>query len=97
MAKLKRKPPGERITCITYPEPGAMGETGKWRIFRPVVDREKCNKCQICWMYCPDAVITLDEEGIPKMDLVYCKGCLICEQVCPAKAITRIRETEAKE
>jgi Pyruvate/2-oxoacid:ferredoxin oxidoreductase delta subunit len=47
-------------------------------------------------MYCPDAVITLDEEGIPTMDLVYCKGCLICEQVCPAKAITRMRETEAK-
>lgn len=48
-------------------------------------------------MYCPDAVITMDEEEIPTMDLVYCKGCMICEEVCPAKAITRLRETEAKE
>ncbi|MFX1474578.1 MAG: 4Fe-4S binding protein, partial [Promethearchaeota archaeon] len=62
-----------------------------------VVDREKCTKCQMCWMYCPDAVITMDEEGIPTFDLVYCKGCMICEEVCPANAITRVRETEAKE
>ncbi|HRG71028.1 MAG TPA: 4Fe-4S binding protein, partial [Thauera aminoaromatica] len=26
---------------------------GDWRSFRPVVDRDKCVKCAVCWLYCP--------------------------------------------
>lgn len=96
MTPLKRKPPNRRFTCITYPEPGAMGLTGDWRIFRPVVDKEKCTGCQICWMYCPDAAITMDEDNKPVINLEYCKGCMICETNCPVKAISRVRETEAE-
>ncbi|MDO8123028.1 MAG: 4Fe-4S binding protein [Candidatus Hermodarchaeota archaeon] len=96
MTPLKREPPNKRFTCITYPEAGAMGLTGDWRIFRPVVDKEKCTGCQICWMYCPDAAITMDEDNIPVFNLEYCKGCMICETNCPVKAISRVRETEAE-
>ncbi|MFX1299935.1 MAG: 4Fe-4S binding protein [Promethearchaeota archaeon] len=96
MTPLKREPPNKRLTCITYPEAGAMGLTGDWRIFRPVVDKEKCTGCQICWMYCPDAAITMDKDNTPVFNLEYCKGCLICETNCPVKAISRVRETEAK-
>ena len=96
MTPLKRNPPNRRVTCITYPETGAMGLTGDWRIFRPVVDKEKCTGCQICWMYCPDTAITMDENNKPVINLEYCKGCLICETNCPVKAISRVRETEAE-
>ncbi|MFX1490842.1 MAG: 4Fe-4S binding protein [Promethearchaeota archaeon] len=96
MTPIKRMPPNQRITCITYPEAGAMGLTGDWRIFRPVVDKEKCTGCQICWMYCPDTAITMDENNKPVFNLEYCKGCMICETNCPVKAISRVRETEAE-
>lgn len=74
---------------ISVPKEGAMGQTGSWRTFRPVVNREICNDCGICAMYCPDAMIDPDNEEI---DLVYCKGCGICANECPKKCIEMIRE-----
>ncbi|MCL2460655.1 MAG: 4Fe-4S binding protein, partial [Euryarchaeota archaeon] len=53
------------------PQEGACGKTGTWRTFFPIIDREACNSCGMCAMYCPDAVI--DEEH--NIDLMYCKGC----------------------
>jgi len=97
MNKTEQKPPLERITCITYPTKGAMGRTGDWRIFRPVVNLDKCTGCRLCWLYCPEAAITMDKEGKPEIDLEYCKGCMICAEECPVQAIDRIRETEANE
>ncbi|MBO5432242.1 4Fe-4S binding protein, partial [Methanocorpusculum sp.] len=38
---------------ISTPKEAAMGLTGSWRTFRPVVNREACNRCGICAMYCP--------------------------------------------
>ena len=26
---------------------------GDWRSLRPVIDRRKCVKCALCWLYCP--------------------------------------------
>lgn len=74
---------------ISTPKEAAMGLTGSWRTFRPVVDRERCNRCGICAMYCPDAVISPDTMEI---DLVYCKGCGICSNECPKKCIEMVRE-----
>jgi len=39
--------------AISRPVEGASGKTGSWRVFRPVVDKEKCNVCGLCEMYCP--------------------------------------------
>ena len=74
---------------ISTPKEAAMGLTGSWRTFRPVVSREACNHCGICAMYCPDAVIDQDTLEI---DLVYCKGCGICSNECPKKCIEMVRE-----
>lgn len=74
---------------ISTPKEEAMGLTGSWRTFRPVVNREACNRCGICAMYCPDAVIDQDTMEI---DLVYCKGCGICSNECPKKCIEMVRE-----
>ena len=75
--------------------PGDAGKTGSWRILRPVLDPATCipgkrgaPACYICWLYCPDGVIS---RGIPpKIDYDYCKGCGICAEECPTKSITMV-------
>jgi pyruvate ferredoxin oxidoreductase gamma subunit len=69
--------------------------TGSWRVERPVIDREICTRCGLCFVRCPDGAIALDEEGFPVIDYDHCKGCLICHQICPLQAIEVEKETRA--
>ncbi|MBF0120050.1 MAG: 4Fe-4S binding protein [Desulfobacterales bacterium] len=87
-----------RITSHGEPGPGDAGKTGSWRVLRPIIDYNKCapakkNKklCFLCWLYCPDGVITKTIE--PAIDYEYCKGCGICAEECPSKAIEMIEES----
>jgi len=68
-----------------------INKTGGWRSVRPVIDIEKCVSCMVCWKFCPDACITLEEEK-PVINLDYCKGCGICTEECPKGAITLVLE-----
>jgi len=52
------------------------------------VDKEKCNFCGLCEMYCPENAINEELE----VDLAFCKGCGICANECPKKAIVMVRE-----
>ena len=79
---------------LTEPGSASLRKTGDWRSQRPILDREKCNKCGLCWLYCPDAAIKLLEDGYYEPDLFYCKGCGICASVCPKEAITMMEEEE---
>ena len=74
---------------ISWPMKGAGGNTGLWRTHRPVVDKQICNKCQFCWVYCPEAVIDREEITI---DYLYCKGCGVCARECPTGAIIMEKE-----
>ncbi|MGM0442375.1 MAG: 4Fe-4S dicluster-binding protein [Elusimicrobiota bacterium] len=68
-------------------------ETGDWKTFKPVVDRDECINCLFCWIYCPDMAIEVKENGdLGKVDLDYCKGCGICADVCPKKCIDMVKE-----
>ncbi len=66
-------------------------KTGKWRVFKPVLDESKCINCMLCVIYCPDAAIKIKEENGKlkrvQPDLNYCKGCGLCSKICPVKAI----------
>ena len=73
---------------ISRPSEGAAGRTGLWRTFKPVLNREKCNRCLTCWLYCPENAI--DREININYD--YCKGCGICANVCVKGAIQMVRE-----
>lgn len=66
---------------------------GDWRSLRPVVDRGKCVKCAVCWLYCPVQCV---EEKAAWFDfnLQTCKGCGICAVECPQRAITMIAEAQ---
>jgi pyruvate ferredoxin oxidoreductase gamma subunit len=70
--------------------------TGLWRTLRPVVDRERCNRCHwICTTFCPDGALTAGSEGFPEVDYDHCKGCLVCVAVCPTHAIGAVPERDA--
>jgi pyruvate ferredoxin oxidoreductase delta subunit len=78
--------------ALSKPSAGAAGLTGRWRLKRPIMDQEKCNKCLICWLYCPESAIIRDGENRVSINYEYCKGCGICSEVCPSKVITIVKE-----
>lgn len=78
---------------------GDAGNTGSWRVERPVIDMARCtpakrqkDACYLCWLYCPDGVISKELE--PAIRLEYCKGCGICAEECPTKAIEMVPEAQ---
>jgi len=81
---------------ISLPIEGAIGITGDWRTFRPVIDQEGCNKCGLCWMFCPEGTIIRDDNGNFNVNLLYCKGCGICAKECPTNNIKMEREDDVK-
>jgi len=67
---------------------GSIGKTGEWRILRPKISGEKCNRCGICYLYCPEGTMVFKSGMGPEVNLTYCKGCGICASECPRKAIS---------
>jgi pyruvate ferredoxin oxidoreductase delta subunit len=86
----------ERI-AVSVPAPGEAGRTGDWRSHTPRIDHERCSgkdTCLLCWLYCPDGVISRDFPL--EIDIEYCKGCGICAEECPRKAITMVEGRSAE-
>lgn len=69
-------------------------ETGDWRSERPIWHKERCIDCKLCWIYCPDSSILLENGKVAGIDYKHCKGCGICAHECPKKcnAITMEKE-----
>ncbi len=87
------------LTSASTSGPGDAGRTGSWRVERPVIDYSRCTpaksgkpSCHLCWLYCPDNVVSKAIE--PTIDLEYCKGCGICAEECPVEAIKMVSEEE---
>jgi pyruvate ferredoxin oxidoreductase delta subunit len=85
------------IGCVT-PAPvteQTMMITGNWREHRPVIDREKCDLCLNCVVFCPDGCWKLDEaEEAVQWSGKYCKGCSICVNECTTDALSRAYELD---
>lgn len=62
-------------------------KTGDWRSERPIFISEKCNNCLLCYIYCPEDSILMNDGKVTGIDYDYCKGCGICANVCNIKAI----------
>ncbi|MCE4618600.1 MAG: 4Fe-4S binding protein [Desulfurococcales archaeon] len=95
-------PPGAVIL-----EPGSSEKryTGDWRIFRPVLNQDKCIRCLLCWVYCPDDAFYFEDEPYVtnkgrkykfslKINYDHCKGCGICVEECPVNAIDFVEEVK---
>jgi len=65
-------------------------ETGGWRSLVPEIDVTKCDGCMLCYFYCPDASIIVEDNKATGIDLEHCKGCGICAKECPTKAIVML-------
>ena len=73
-------------------DPGKLVyKTGDWRTFKPVIDHEKCIKCYICWLYCPEPSIDRTKDGGVEINYEQCKGCGICAAECPVKCIEMVK------
>jgi pyruvate ferredoxin oxidoreductase delta subunit len=76
------------------PERNATFKKWATRTMRPVVDFDKCIKCTLCWLACPDSVFDVTPEGFYDANMEACCGCGVCEAVCPEpQCITMVNET----
>ena len=57
---------------------------------KPRVDLPRCVNCLLCWLYCPDDAVLLEETTFVGFDLATCKGCEICAEMCPTDAIEMV-------
>ena len=65
-----------------------------WRFERPVWDTEKCIRCGVCYLSCPDGAIFQNDEGFYEANLTYCKGCGVCVLECWTGCISLEPATE---
>ncbi len=92
--------PGDKMTwkdveigsIVTEPGSASQYQTGDWRSQRPSLNRKKCIRCGICYIFCPEGCITQNTEGYFESNLFYCKGCGTCACECPTQAITMEQE-----
>ena len=91
------EPPTRGTARIAVGANAPLHKTGDWRVFRPVLHPEKCNGCWLCFVYCPDAAISMTDKDRPVIDYDHCKGCLLCVEECPTAALTAEREPSSAE
>jgi len=88
VVELKYHDPMISTCTITSPGNSPVRKTGDWSVYKPIIDYDRCTKCMICFVYCPDSAITIDQDGFPVVNYDACKGCNICYTECPTKTIT---------
>ena len=82
--------------------PGAVSEagsmeklyTGSWRTYAPITDFDACTHCHMCWIFCPDSAIVVEDGKKLGTDYQYCKGCGICATECPVNCIEMKLDSE---
>jgi pyruvate ferredoxin oxidoreductase gamma subunit len=87
LVEVSFDPPAQATPSIYVVANSPQRRTGSWRKFRPVLHQEQCSRCWICFVWCPDAAISLDVDEYPIVDYDVCKGCLLCARECPTHAL----------
>jgi len=77
---------------VTEPGNASQYQTGDWRSQKPTYDFDRCIKCGLCQLFCPEGCIEPNADGHFEADLYYCKGCGICARECWTKVITMVEE-----
>jgi pyruvate ferredoxin oxidoreductase gamma subunit len=79
---------------VTEPGNARSYRTGDWRAQCPVFNHDRCIKCGICSLFCPEDCVSQNGDGYFEADLYHCKGCGICARECWTQAITMVEETK---
>jgi pyruvate ferredoxin oxidoreductase gamma subunit len=77
---------------IVEPGNAKSYRTGDWKSAHPVWNDQKCIKCGICYLFCPEGCIREQDNAYFRADLYYCKGCGICARECWTGAINMVEE-----
>jgi len=77
-----------RYFAVGTPTDPSDHDAGLWRDVRPVWNRDRCFRCGMCYVSCPDAAIVPAEDGFYQADTLLCKGCGICAETCWNEAIS---------
>jgi|GEM_PF-989856 len=73
----------------------ARNRTAGWRTgLKPRADLDVCVNCKLCWVYCPDSAVLVDDDVFGGFDYDVCKGCEICAEMCPVGAIAMVPESD---
>ena len=79
---------------VTRPGCSKEYRTGDWRSQKPITDKNKCIKCGVCYLVCPDLAVVLAADGTYDFDYDHCKGCGICATECRVSCIRMVEENE---
>ncbi len=75
-------------------------ESGKAEPFKPGQkvkalpewDKDRCIRCGICYLYCPDGAVFRETDGFFDVEKTKCKGCGICHRECWFGVISMVEE-----
>jgi pyruvate ferredoxin oxidoreductase delta subunit len=79
---------------IYEPATSKLVNTGDWRTMKPIFNEDKCRHCMLCFPFCPDSAIPVEDGRRLDFDFMHCKGCGICVKVCPFHAIDFVKEVK---
>lgn len=74
-----------------------VSENADWRVFKPILDQERCTMCLRCYIACPEGVIFKTDDRHLEIDERFCKGCGICAKECKFSAIQMVKEGDGSE
>lgn len=80
--------------CVELKLRKAFGkELGPAGPYLPIVDKTKCNGCQVCGKKCPaNAIMLYNEKAVIATD--DCYRCGICSEICPRDAISLLMQSD---
>ena len=58
----------------------------------PEWDKDRCIRCGICYVYCPNGAVCRLEDGFFDVEEKKCSGCGICHRECWFGVISMVEE-----
>lgn len=56
---------------------------------KPEFNPELCRNCFLCWVFCPDNAIIIENSMVTGINYDFCKGCGICITECPVTEVPK--------